>query len=41
VNTPRVTTAQKQMQHKEGGWDRGIDFTDANIVKKQRKKMEK
>jgi len=29
------------MSHVEGGWAKGIDFTDPNVVKKQKKKMEK
>jgi len=32
VNTVRVPTRKKEMQHTEGGWANGIDYADENVV---------
>jgi dynein intermediate chain 2 len=41
VNTERVKTQDKGMQHKEGGWPLNVDPTETNETLRHRKKLEK
>lgn len=41
VNTERVKTGDKGMNHDEGGWPDNIDHTDIQVTTKYKRKIEK
>jgi dynein intermediate chain 2 len=41
VNTERVSTGDKGMSHREGGWPGGVDPTEPQDTNKYKKKIEK